>query len=153
MNNPQAGKLPHDEQLEAAALGALMLWGRVKGSQPGYPDRVAPFFAACSPTDFYVPANAALAAAIKASAAEFDAVDNHLVWQKINDLGFVGAFAALDGSAYTSLGTLYYKVPGFPIGFGDHKKARQLLEAALKVNPDGIDSNYFYGEYLFDEDR
>lgn len=61
--------------------------------------------------------------------------------------------SALEGSAYTSLGTLYYKVPGFPIGFGDHKKARQLLEAALKVNPDGIDSNYFYGEYLFDEDR
>lgn len=61
--------------------------------------------------------------------------------------------AALEGSAYTSLGTLYYKVPGFPIGFGDHKKARQLLEAALKINPDGIDPNYFYGEYLFDEDR
>jgi tetratricopeptide (TPR) repeat protein len=61
--------------------------------------------------------------------------------------------SALEGSAYTSLGTLYYKVPGFPIGFGDHKKARQLLEAALKVNPDGIDSNYYYGEYLFDEDR
>jgi len=43
--------------------------------------------------------------------------------------------SALEGSAYTSLGTLYHKVPGWPIGFGDHKKARQLLEAALKVNP------------------
>ena len=30
---------------------------------------------------------------------------------------------ALDGSAYTSLGTLYYKVPGFPVGFGDDEKA------------------------------
>jgi tetratricopeptide (TPR) repeat protein len=60
---------------------------------------------------------------------------------------------ALDGSAYTSLGTLYSKVPGFPAGFGDDHKAEQLLKAALTVNPGGIDPNYFYGEYLFDEDR
>lgn len=57
---------------------------------------------------------------------------------------------ALDGSAYTSLGTLYHKVPGFPLGFGDDKKARSYLERALQINPAGIDPNYFYGEYLFD---
>lgn len=56
---------------------------------------------------------------------------------------------ALDGSAYTSLGSLYYQVPGWPIGFGDDDKARQMLEAALKLNPNGIDPNYFYGDYLF----
>jgi tetratricopeptide (TPR) repeat protein len=56
---------------------------------------------------------------------------------------------ALAGSAYTSLGSLYYQVPGWPIGFGDDKKAREMLEAALKVNPDGIDPNYFYGDYLY----
>lgn len=60
---------------------------------------------------------------------------------------------ALDGSAYTSLGTLYYKVPGFPIGFGDHDKARKLLTKALEINPDGIDPNFFYGEFLFEEGR
>ena len=60
---------------------------------------------------------------------------------------------ALDGSAYTSLGSLYSKVPGFPAGFGDDDKAEQLLQAALKVSPDGIDPNYFYGEFLVDEDR
>lgn len=59
---------------------------------------------------------------------------------------------ALQGSAYTSLGTLYYKVPGFPLGFGDKKKARQYLERALALNPDGIDPNYFYGEFLFEQD-
>jgi tetratricopeptide (TPR) repeat protein len=32
--------------------------------------------------------------------------------------------AALDGSAYTSLGTLYSKVPGWPVGFGNEKKAK-----------------------------
>jgi tetratricopeptide (TPR) repeat protein len=55
---------------------------------------------------------------------------------------------ALNGSAYTSLGTLYYRVPGFPIGFGDHDKARKLLQEALKINPDGIDPNYFYADFL-----
>jgi tetratricopeptide (TPR) repeat protein len=59
--------------------------------------------------------------------------------------------AALDGSAYTSLGTLYYKVPGFPLGFGDHDKAGKLLQQALKLNPNGIDPNYFYAEFLFEQ--
>src|SRR5512141_1584805 len=58
---------------------------------------------------------------------------------------------ALEGSAYTSLGTLYYKVPGFPLGFGDDKKAAVLLQQALKLNPNGIDPNYFYAEYLFEQ--
>jgi tetratricopeptide (TPR) repeat protein len=60
---------------------------------------------------------------------------------------------ALKGSAYTSLGTLYYKVPGWPIGFGDKAKAESLLKKALSINPDGIDPNYFYGEYLAERDR
>lgn len=59
---------------------------------------------------------------------------------------------ALDGSAWTSLGTLYHKVPGFPIGFGSNKKAREYLQKALQLNPDGIDPNYFYAEFLYDED-
>ena len=59
--------------------------------------------------------------------------------------------AVLDGSAYTSLGTLYHKVPGFPLGFGSDKKARDYLEKALGLNPDGIDANFFYGEFLLDE--
>jgi tetratricopeptide (TPR) repeat protein len=56
---------------------------------------------------------------------------------------------ALEGSAYTSLGSLYYQVPGWPIGFGDDRKARALLESALAVNPDGIDPNFFLGDYLY----
>jgi len=58
---------------------------------------------------------------------------------------------ALSGSAYTSLGSLYYQVPGWPIAFGDDKKARKLLEQAVKINPNGIDSNYFYGDYWLEE--
>ena len=60
---------------------------------------------------------------------------------------------ALDGSAYTSLGTLYCHVPGWPIGFGDDKKAEKLLLKALAINPDGIDSNYFYADYLIGKKR
>lgn len=58
---------------------------------------------------------------------------------------------ALNGSAYTSLGSLYYKVPGWPIGFGSDKKARKNLETALTINPNGIDPNYFYGDFLYEE--
>lgn len=58
---------------------------------------------------------------------------------------------ALDGSAYASLGTLYYKVPGWPFGFGDEDKAKELLEQALTINPDGIDPNYFYADYWFEQ--
>ena len=60
---------------------------------------------------------------------------------------------ALEGSAYTSLGTLYYKVPGWPIGFGDSDKAEALLKQALEIKPDGIDPNFFYGEFLYEEGR
>lgn len=58
---------------------------------------------------------------------------------------------ALQGSAYTSLGVLYYKVPGWPVGFGSDKKAKQLLTKALEINPQGIDPNYFYAEFLTEE--
>jgi tetratricopeptide (TPR) repeat protein len=57
---------------------------------------------------------------------------------------------ALDGSAYNSLGVLYYKVPGWPLGFGDKGKAQELLQKALAINPKGIDPNFFYGEYLIE---
>lgn len=55
---------------------------------------------------------------------------------------------ALHGSVYTSLGSLYYQVPGWPIGFGDDDKAEALLKKALAINPDGIDPNFFYGDFL-----
>ncbi|MBD1584338.1 tetratricopeptide repeat protein [Pseudoalteromonas sp. S16_S37] len=59
--------------------------------------------------------------------------------------------SALSGSALTSLGTLYSQVPGWPIGFGSDKKAQKLFDKALKINPTGLDVNYFYGQFLYDE--
>src|SRR3569623_1327083 len=58
---------------------------------------------------------------------------------------------AVDAGAYTVLGVLYYKVPGWPIGFGNNKKARQYLDRALAIAPDAIDANYFYGDFLREE--
>ena len=59
--------------------------------------------------------------------------------------------SALNGSIYTSLGSLYYQVPGFPVGIGDKDKARAYLKKALAINPNGVDSNYFYGDFLFQQ--
>ncbi|WNW11534.1 tetratricopeptide repeat protein [Pseudomonas sp. DTU_2021_1001937_2_SI_NGA_ILE_001] len=56
---------------------------------------------------------------------------------------------ALQGSAYTSLAALYDRVPGWPVGFGDADKADKLLQQALKINPQGIDTLYFWGDHLF----
>lgn len=61
--------------------------------------------------------------------------------------------SALDGSAYTSLGALYYQVPSWPLAFGDSEEAEKLLRRALEINPHGIDSNYFMGDYLLREER
>jgi tetratricopeptide (TPR) repeat protein len=59
--------------------------------------------------------------------------------------------AKLDAGATTSLGVLYYRVPGFPIGFGDKARARQLLEQAVKLAPTGLDAWYFYGDFLYEQ--
>jgi tetratricopeptide (TPR) repeat protein len=59
----------------------------------------------------------------------------------------------LGGSVYASLGSLYSKVPGWPIGFGDDATAQQYFNKALAINPDGLDINYFYAEYLVDHGK
>lgn len=58
---------------------------------------------------------------------------------------------ALNGAAYTALGMLYLNVPNWPVGFGDKEKGIEYLKKGLELSPAGIDSNYFYAEYLFKE--
>lgn len=55
----------------------------------------------------------------------------------------------LHGAAYTTLGSLYYQVPGWPIGFGSDKKAEDYLRRGLEIAPGDIDANYFYADFLF----
>mgnify|MGYP000048808366 FL=1 len=115
-----------------------------------------------------------LAAKAHAVTAQFPGHSEPLIWEGIivstwaGDKGGLGALGlvkdakklyekaidinpqALEGSAYNSLGVLYFKVPGWPVGFGDKDKAKALLEKALQINPQGIDPNFFYAEYLID---
>jgi tetratricopeptide (TPR) repeat protein len=54
------------------------------------------------------------------------------------------------GFAEGVLGTLYARVPGWPISFGSKQKARQHLERAVELDPKGMDSNYYFGDFLID---
>jgi tetratricopeptide (TPR) repeat protein len=117
---------------------------------------------------------AALAAQADAVARQFPGRAEPLVWKAIalsTEAGAKGGLGGLslarqakatleqaekinpnalgDGSVYTSLGSLYDQVPGFPVGFGDKAKAQAYLKKALAQNPNGLDPNYFYGDYLF----
>ncbi len=58
-------------------------------------------------------------------------------------------YRAVDGAVPTSLGALYYLVPGFPFGFGDDDKARQYLEQGVQIAPNGLHANYYYGDFLY----
>ncbi|OYV19907.1 MAG: hypothetical protein CG439_695 [Methylococcaceae bacterium NSP1-2] len=58
----------------------------------------------------------------------------------------------MNGAAYVVLGTLYDKVPSWPIAFGNDNTAKTMLETALKINPNGIANNYFYGKFLLSHD-
>jgi hypothetical protein len=58
---------------------------------------------------------------------------------------------SLQAAARTSLGSLYFQVPPWPIGFGNDKKAEAYLLEGLAMAPDDIDSNYFYALFLLDQ--
>ncbi len=58
---------------------------------------------------------------------------------------------ALEGAAYVTLGNLYRRLPGWPVLFGDKQLARQYFESGVRLYPNGIDTNYFYGDYLLEE--
>ena len=60
---------------------------------------------------------------------------------------------AMSGSAYASLGTLYHKLPAWPISFGSNKKAEKMLKKAIAIDPENIDNNYFYADYLLNTKR
>ena len=60
---------------------------------------------------------------------------------------------ALHGAAWTSAGSLYYQVPGWPIGFGDDKKAEEMLLKGLEYGPAELDAHYFYADFLMKQKR
>jgi len=150
-----------DAAFNAELLSIQQTWARVNYETPAGEARQQAF--------------AALEARAEKFVAQYPGRAEPLIWEGIVESSYAGAKGglgalglakearasleaalkinanALDGSAYTSLGTLYAKVPGFPVGFGDDDKARKMLQRALELNPNGIDPNYFYGEFLYEE--
>ncbi|SHE34659.1 hypothetical protein SAMN02745148_00198 [Modicisalibacter ilicicola DSM 19980] len=57
------------------------------------------------------------------------------------------------GSAYVTLGALYDRVPGWPVGFGNSETAETMFQKALAIRPEGIDVNYYYAAFLEEEGR
>ena len=58
---------------------------------------------------------------------------------------------AIEGAAYVTLGNLYRRLPGWPLLYGDRKVAREYFESGVKRYPEGIDTNFFYGDFLLEE--
>jgi len=61
--------------------------------------------------------------------------------------------AALHGAAHTSLGLLYHKMPSGPLGVGSPRRAERQFRHALAVDPQGVEPNYRYADFLADQDR
>jgi tetratricopeptide (TPR) repeat protein len=47
-----------------------------------------------------------------------------------------------------ALGAIYDKAPGFPISFGDSTEAERHFRSAIAGDPDGLESNYYYADFL-----
>ncbi|WP_346799016.1 TRAP transporter TatT component family protein [Halomonas sp. Bachu 37] len=119
----------------------------------------------------------ALAEEAEALAQEHEAEADVLVWQGIilasyarerSGLGALGsakdARSVLEraieldpqggnGSAYVTLGALYDRAPGRPLGFGNSETAERMFQRALEIRPNGIDTNFYYAAYLKEEGR
>jgi tetratricopeptide (TPR) repeat protein len=60
---------------------------------------------------------------------------------------------ALNGAALYQLGELYYRVPGWPVGFGDPERAEALMKQAIAVDPTGVAPRLYYAGFLIDRKR
>jgi tetratricopeptide (TPR) repeat protein len=55
--------------------------------------------------------------------------------------------------AYSTLGAMYANIPGFPLAFGDKKKARECYQKALAINSNSIGANVGYASLLLKLDQ
>lgn len=54
----------------------------------------------------------------------------------------------MNGMSWTLLGLLYDKSPGWPFSIGDDKAAKHAYQKGLELNPEGINTNFYYGDFL-----
>jgi len=117
----------------------------------------------------------ALAGQAAAVVARYPGRAEPLLWQGIvvsEEAGLAGTFQQLglaktarslleraekidpragNGGVLMSLGVLYSRVPGFPLGFGSSKKAAAYFQRALALDASGLEVNYFYGVFLAEQ--
>ena len=58
-----------------------------------------------------------------------------------------------NAAVLSTLGSIYYEVPGWPIAFGNRKKAEDYLRRAIALDPEGRDANFFMGDLLLETNR
>jgi tetratricopeptide (TPR) repeat protein len=126
------------EARQEAAYPPLV--AEVEGIAAAHPDRAEPLIWEAIILSCYAKAKGGLGALRIAERAR----DTALAAAKLDD-------RALDAGAYTALGALYYKVPGWPVGFGNDTLARQYLDKALAIAPSAVDVNYFYGDFMIEQ--
>jgi len=126
------------EQSQEAAFPALV--AQADAVAKAYPAKAEPMIWQAIILSSYAKAKGGLGAVALAEQAR----DIALAAAKIDE-------KALNAGAYTSLGALYYKVPGWPIGFGSDKKAKEYLDRAVAIAPESIDVNYFYGDFMIEQ--
>lgn len=54
----------------------------------------------------------------------------------------------LHSASYVILGALYYRAPGWPISFGNNKKAEKYLKKAITIHPNNLTTLYFFADFL-----
>jgi tetratricopeptide (TPR) repeat protein len=58
---------------------------------------------------------------------------------------------SISSSSAALLGHLYYKVPSFPISFGDINTAKDYFSQALRIDSSNMEANYYFAAFLQDE--
>lgn len=116
------------------------LVGRVDALVAQYPAAAEPLILKAMVYSTYAGAKGGLGALDFAEAARDAALKAAAIDDKAGEAG-----------AYTALGALYYKVPGWPIGFGNDKKAKAYLDRALAIAPGAVDVNFFTGEFWMEQ--
>lgn len=87
---------------------------------------------------------------IKDEEGKFAALSNVKISKKYLLAAVEKSRCVANGAALNALGTIHYRVPPWPIGFGSDTKARSYFEEAIKCFPNNPDIIWRRAEFLAD---
>jgi predicted Zn-dependent protease len=129
----------YDALSKEAKLAALKAIGiQADALAKKYPDRAEPLLWQARSLMGQAGANGGLSA----RGIMYDALDKLEAASKIPT-----NTAAVD--TFTNLGAMYGNAPGFPLAFGNKKKAHANFKKALELDPNGLGVNIEYAKVLF----